>query len=113
MDCLFCKIVNKEINADIVYDDPDILGFTDVNPQAPTHVLFIPKKHISTINDISESEQHIAGKLIIAAQQYARKISVAENGYRVVMNCNSDAGQTVYHIHLHFLAGRQMQWPPG
>jgi len=113
MDCLFCKIVNKELNTNIIYEDQDVLGFNDINPQAPIHTLFIPKKHISTINDITETENQIAGKLVIAAQKYATEISVADNGFRLVMNCNSDGGQTVYHIHLHFLAGRQLHWPPG
>ncbi|MFV1983691.1 MAG: histidine triad nucleotide-binding protein [Thiohalomonadales bacterium] len=113
MDCLFCKIINKELNTNIIYEDQDVLGFNDINPQAPIHTLFIPKKHISTINDITETENQIAGKLVIAAQKYASEISVADNGFRLVMNCNSDGGQTVYHIHLHFLAGRQLHWPPG
>jgi histidine triad (HIT) family protein len=113
MECIFCKVVNNEINASIIYENQDILGFTDINPQAPNHILFIPKKHISTLNDISDDDTLLAGKLIIAAQQYAKKISADENGYRIVMNCNNDGGQTVYHIHLHFLAGRKMNWPPG
>ncbi|MFV2060192.1 MAG: histidine triad nucleotide-binding protein [Gammaproteobacteria bacterium] len=113
MACLFCKIINKEIPSDIIYEDQDILGFNDVNPQAPIHALFIPKKHISTVNDFSDTETLIAGKLIMAAQHYASNISVADNGYRLVMNCNNDGGQTVYHIHCHFLAGRQLHWPPG
>ncbi len=113
MNCLFCKIVNKKLNTDIVYEDQDVLGFVDINPQAPIHVLFIPKKHISTLNDLTEAETLLAGKLIIAAQKYASEISVAEKGYRLVMNCNENGGQTVYHIHCHFLAGRQLHWPPG
>jgi len=113
VDCLFCKIINKDLDANIVFEDNDILGFKDRNPQAPIHVLFIPKKHISTINDISDDDVQLAGKLIIAARKYAAEISVAENGYRLVMNCNNDGGQTVYHIHCHFLAGRHLNWPPG
>jgi histidine triad (HIT) family protein len=113
MDCLFCKIVNKEINSTIVYEDQDVLGFNDINPQAPIHTLFIPKKHVTTTNDLSENDALLAGKLIIAAKKYASEISVAENGYRLVINCNDDGGQTVYHIHCHFLAGRHLQWPPG
>ena len=108
MNCLFCKIVNKELNATIVYEDQDVLGFKDINPQAPTHVLFIPKKHIRTINELSDADILIAGKLIIATQKYASEISVADNGYRLVLNCNNDGGQTVYQIHCHFLAGRQL-----
>lgn len=113
MACLFCKIINKEISANIVYEDQNVLGFKDINPQAPIHILFIPKKHIPTINDISETEINMIGKLIFAAQTYAKEISVATNGYRLVMNCNNDGGQTVYHIHCHFFAGRQLHWPPG
>ncbi len=113
MDCLFCKIVNKELDANIVYEDQDILGFKDIAPQAPIHILFIPKKHIKTLNDLSDSDTLIAGKLIIAAKNYAKEITVAENGYRVIVNCNKDGGQTVYHIHLHLLADRQLHWPPG
>jgi len=113
MDCLFCKIVNKEIETKIVFQDDDILGFNDVSPQAPVHVLFIPKKHISTLNDFSDDDAIIAGKLILAARHYAAEIGVADDGYRLVMNCNNDGGQSVYHIHCHFLAGRQLQWPPG
>lgn len=110
---IFDKILNKEIPAEIVYEDEHVLGFKDINPQAPIHVLFIPKIRISTINDIKDNQAEITGKLFLAARDYAKQIGEDENGYRVVMNCNGNGGQEVYHIHLHFLAGRQMRWPPG
>ena len=112
-DCLFCKIVEKKIPADIVYESEDIIAFKDIEPKAPIHCLIIPKKHISTINDIDESNSNIIGLMYEAAAQLARTFYVDKDGYRVVMNCNSNGGQTVYHIHLHFLAGRQLSWPPG
>ena len=112
-DCLFCKIVEKKIPADIVYESEDIIAFKDIEPKAPIHCLIIPKKHISTINDINGSNSNIIGLMYEAAAQLARTLNVDKDGYRVVMNCNSNGGQTVYHIHLHFLAGRQLSWPPG
>ena len=112
-DCLFCKIVEKKIPADIVYESEDIIAFKDIEPKAPIHCLIIPKKHISTINDIDGSNSNIIGLMYDAAAQLARTLNVDKDGYRVVMNCNSNGGQTVYHIHLHFLAGRRFSWPPG
>jgi histidine triad (HIT) family protein len=112
-DCLFCKIVNNDIPASKVYEDDDVIGFNDINPQAPHHVLFIPKRHISTINDLEAQDAELVGKLYLAAKQHAGELGVAEDGYRVVMNCNQLSGQTVFHIHLHMLAGRAMHWPPG
>lgn len=113
MDCLFCKIINRDIPADIIYQDDHVLGFKDVNPQAPTHVLFIPKKHIATVNDLESSDAELIGKLYLAAKKIATDEGFAEDGYRLVMNCNAGAGQTVFHIHLHMLAGRSLSWPPG
>ena len=110
---IFDLILSKEIPADIVYEDDDVLGFNDVNPQAPIHVLFIPKVRIATLNDIDESNVDYLKKIHLAVKNYASQIGVAENGYRIVMNCNGDGGQTVFHIHMHFLAGRQLLWPPG
>ena len=112
-DCLFCKILDGEIPADIVYESETAIAFRDINPQAPTHVLIIPRKHIATINNIEEEDQAIVGSLYSAAREIAREEGYAESGYRAVMNCNEDAGQTVFHIHLHLLAGRPMGWPPG
>jgi len=113
MDCLFCKIINGDIPADIVYQDDDVLGFRDVSPQAPTHILFIPKKHISTVNDLEANDAELIGKLYLAAKHVANDKGFAEEGYRLTMNCNAGAGQTVFHIHLHVLAGRGFTWPPG
>jgi histidine triad (HIT) family protein len=112
-DCLFCKMVSGEIPPDIVYEDDDVLAFNDINPQAPTHILIIPKKHIATLNDADESDMAVLGKLNLVAAQLADKLGFAEAGYRVVMNCNAAGGQAVYHIHLHLLGGRSMSWPPG
>ena len=113
MDCLFCKIINGDIPADIVYQNDDVLGFKDVNPQAPTHILFIPKKHIATVNDLETNDAALIGKLYLAAKAVATDAGFADDGYRLVMNCNEGAGQTVFHIHLHMLAGRSLSWPPG
>ena len=112
-DCLFCKIVTGDIPASKVYEDEDVIGFNDINPQAPHHVLFIPKRHISTLNDLQDSDAELLGKLYLAAKQHAAELGVADAGYRTVMNCNALSGQTVFHIHLHMLAGRAMHWPPG
>ncbi|HEX5757328.1 MAG TPA: histidine triad nucleotide-binding protein [Arenimonas sp.] len=112
-DTLFAKIVRREIPADIVFEDDEVLAFRDISPQAPVHVLFIPKQSIATLNDVTSEQAPLLGKLILAAAAYAKREGFAENGYRVLMNCNGDGGQTVFHIHLHLLAGRAMQWPPG
>ena len=112
-DCLFCKMVSGEIKPDTVYEDEEILAFNDINPQAPMHVLVIPKKHIATLNDTEESDSRVLGTLSRVAASIAAKSGFAEEGYRVIMNCNQAGGQAVYHIHLHLLAGRQMTWPPG
>jgi len=112
-DTIFTKIINKEIPADILYEDDDVLAFKDVNPQAPIHFLVIPKTRIKTINDINEAQAALIGKLTLTAQKIAKQQGVAESGYRLVMNCNEDGGQTVNHIHLHVLAGRSLTWPPG
>ena len=112
-DCLFCKMVSGEIQPDTVYEDDDVLAFRDINPQAPTHVLIIPKIHIATINDLQPEHAELVGKLYLAAAKIAVMEGFADDGYRVVMNCNEQAGQTVFHIHLHLLGGRNMSWPPG
>jgi histidine triad (HIT) family protein len=112
-DCLFCKILAGEIPADIVYESESAIAFRDINPQAPTHVLVIPRKHIATINDLDEADCSLVGDLYLAAQQIAAQEGVAESGYRAVMNCNEGAGQSVFHIHLHVLGGRALTWPPG
>ncbi len=112
-DCLFCKMVSGEITPDTVYEDDDILAFKDINPQAPLHVLIIPKVHIATVNDLSDANAATVGRLFLTAKQIAADNGLTEPGYRLVMNCNADAGQTVFHIHLHLLGGRPMTWPPG
>ena len=112
-DCLFCKMVAGAIKPDIVYEDEDILAFRDVNPQAPVHILVIPKKHISTLNDLQEEDAYLMGKLLLTAKQVAKQENISEYGYRSLINCNAGAGQSVFHIHLHLLGGRSMGWPPG
>jgi len=112
-ETLFTQIVNREIPAEIVYESEDVLAFKDINPQAPVHILIIPKDPIPTINDLRDSHAELVGKLFLVAAKIATEEGVAEDGYRVVMNCNKAGGQMVYHIHLHLLAGRQMGWPPG
>lgn len=112
-DTLFAKIIRREIPADIVYEDDDLLAFRDIHPQAPVHVLFIPKRPFATLNDLGTDDAALVGKLVLAASRWAKAQGFADDGYRVVMNCNRDGGQTVFHIHLHLLAGRAMQWPPG
>ncbi|WP_417681557.1 histidine triad nucleotide-binding protein [Pseudidiomarina aquimaris] len=109
---IFDKIINREINADIVYEDDLSLAFKDINPQAPVHLLIIPKKPIATINDIEEDDRELVGHLFTVARKIAIQHGFAKDGYRVVMNCNEDGGQSVYHIHLHLLAGRTLGWPP-
>ncbi len=112
-DCIFCKITTGDIDADIVYQTDQVVAFRDLNPQAPTHVLIIPRRHIATINDISESDAELLGQLFVAAKEIAAQEGFSEPGYRVTMNCNAGAGQTVFHVHLHLLGGRQFTWPPG
>ncbi len=113
MSCLFCKIVRREIPASIVYEDDRVLAFSDINPQAPTHVLVIPKRHIDTLNDLTPDDDQIVGELARRAAAIAAERGIAASGYRTVFNTNRDAGQTVSHIHLHLLGGRSMDWPPG
>jgi len=110
-DCLFCKIRDGEISGNIAYEDDDVLAFHDVNPQAPTHILIIPKKHIATVNDVGDEDEPLMGKLFSVGKTIAAQQGVSD--YRLVVNCNEGAGQTVFHIHMHLLAGRSMTWPPG
>ena len=112
-NCIFCKIAAGEIDADILYRDERVVAFRDTNPQAPTHVLLIPRKHIATINDLEETDAGDVGRLYLAAQQVAKDEGIGQRGYRTVMNCMEGAGQSVFHIHLHLLGGRRMSWPPG
>jgi histidine triad (HIT) family protein len=113
MDCLFCQIGKKQIPSRIVYEDNDLLAFEDLHPQAPVHLLVIPKMHLATLNDLTSEHVALVGKLLLAARELARERGVEKEGYRVVINCNSGAGQTVFHLHAHLLGGRELGWPPG
>jgi histidine triad (HIT) family protein len=112
MDCLFCKIIAGEIPAKIIYQDEKVVAFDDINPQAPHHKM-VPRKHIATLNEVTEEDSALLGYMVQSATKLAKELKLAEKGYRVVFNCNSAGGQTVYHIHLHLLGGRSMTWPPG
>ncbi len=112
-DCLFCKILDGDIPADVIFESDNALAFRDINPQAPTHVLIIPREHIATINELDAGDEAVVGNLFLVAKQIAKREGIADAGYRVIMNCNAAAGQTVFHLHLHLLGGRQMGWPPG
>lgn len=113
MDCIFCKIINGEIPAEIIYEDKQVIAFDDLYPKAPVHKLIIPRKHIATINDIEETDKELIGHMFYVAKELATKFDIAESGYRTLMNCNAGGGQEVFHLHLHLLGGRQMSWPPG
>jgi histidine triad (HIT) family protein len=111
--CLFCKIIAGEIPGAIVYQDDRVVAFKDINPQAPTHVLVVPRRHIATLNDLGDGDDQLVGEMIRRGAAIATANGHADRGYRTVFNCNADAGQTVFHIHLHVLGGRPMTWPPG
>jgi histidine triad (HIT) family protein len=113
MSCLFCRIIAREIPASIVFEDDRMIAFNDINPQAPTHVLIVPKRHIETLNALEPGDDQLVGELARRAAAIARERGFSERGYRVVFNTNREAGQTVFHIHLHLLGGRPMTWPPG
>ena len=108
-DCIFCKIVNKEIPADIVFEDDEMIAFNDISPQAPIHVLVVPKAHISTVNDLDEDHVGLVGRLVLRAQALAEARGIDQDGFRLILNCNAEGGQTVFHIHLHLLGGRQLR----
>ena len=110
-DCLFCKMANGDIRPDVVFENEEILAFRDINPQAPFHVLLIPKRHLSNLNALQDAQ--LGGRLLQTAARIAAAAGYAESGYRTVINCNDDGGQTVHHLHLHLLAGRALHWPPG
>jgi len=112
-DCLFCRIASGDLEAQIVLENDRVVAFRDINPQAPTHVLIIPRKHVSTLNDLSADDVEDIGAMVLAAKEIAQADGVADDGYRVTMNCNAHAGQSVFHVHLHLLGGRRMEWPPG
>jgi histidine triad (HIT) family protein len=112
-DCIFCKIVNKKIPTDTVLEDKKILAFRDINPQAPVHILIIPKEHYPSLNEIPDDQKELLGWILLKARQIAKKMGIAEKGYRIVLNTGRDSGQDVHHIHFHLLGGRRMTWPPG
>ena len=112
-DCLFCRIIDGDLPADIVYENDSLVAFRDINPIAPTHILLIPRRHITTMNDLQDGDASLVGELFLAAARLAAEEGLAEDGYRVVMNCKEAAGQSVFHIHLHLMGGRTMTWPPG
>ncbi len=112
-DCIFCKIVNKEIPAKIVLEDEEVVAFHDINPQAPVHILIIPKEHFSSLNEIPENKMDLLSRILLQARQIAKNMGIAEKGYRIVLNTARDSGQDVFHIHFHLLGGRRMTWPPG
>jgi histidine triad (HIT) family protein len=112
-NCLFCRIVARDIPANIIYEDDALLAFRDINPQAPLHALIVPRRHVPTLNDLHPEDDALVGTMFRAAAALAKEHGYAERGYRTVFNCNRDAGQTVFHIHLHLLAGRGLSWPPG
>ena len=112
-DCLFCKMVSGAIQPDVVYETGDVLAFRDLNPQAPTHILVIPRKHISTLAAADAEDEGLLGHLLLVGARLAREQGLVERGFRTVINTNADAGQTVFHIHVHIIGGRRMRWPPG
>lgn len=112
-DCLFCGIAAKTVPAQLAYDDAEFAAFHDIRPQAPVHLVVIPKRHIARVSDLTVADAALAGRLLVIANQLARRLEVAESGYRLVINCNAHGGQTVYHLHAHLLGGRPMRWPPG
>ncbi len=113
MDCLFCKIINGEIPSSKVYEDDKVYAFRDIEPQAPVHILIIPKEHITSANELTEENASVVGHIFAVAARIAKEEGIAEGGYRIVNNCGEDGGQTVKHLHFHMLGGRSLQWPPG
>lgn len=113
MDCLFCKIVKGEVPAKIIYRDDHIMAFEDINPQAPHHKIIIPQKHIATLNDLHDEDHGLMGHMVQSAAMLAKQFDIAEKGYRLVINCNANGGQTIFHVHVHLLGGRYLGWPPG
>ena len=112
-NCLFCRIIAREIPSPLIYEGEHVVAFNDINPQAPLHALIVPRRHIGTLNDLQASDDQLIGSMFRAASDLATQHGYADRGYRTVFNCNADAGQTVFHIHLHLLAGRALHWPPG
>jgi histidine triad (HIT) family protein len=113
LDCIFCRIASHEIAATIVYEDEQVIAFEDIDPQAPVHILIVPKKHIRSLSDIKETERELLDQIMLTAKHVATLLHIENSGFRVVLNTNIDGGQTVYHLHAHLLGGRKMNWPPG
>jgi histidine triad (HIT) family protein len=113
MSCLFCRIAAGELPAKLIYEDDALVAFHDITPQAPVHVLIVPRRHIATLNELTAEDDELVGKMLRRAAVIARDLGIAPRGYRTVFNCNREAGQTVFHLHLHVLGGRPMRWPPG
>ncbi len=113
MDCLFCNIASGKIPAKLIHEDDQVVAFDDINPQASVHKIIIPRKHIATLNEIQTEDNNLIGHMVQTAATLAKQLQIADNGYRLVMNCNAGGGQTVFHIHIHLLGGRHMTWPPG
>lgn len=111
--CLFCQIVSRQVPGKIVYEDDDVLAFSDIRPVAPTHALVIPKRHIASLNDLEPSDAELVGKMVLVAKKIAKEAGLADEGWRLVVNTGPHAGQSVFHIHAHVLGGREMGWPPG
>ncbi len=112
-ECLFCRIVEGNLPASIVFQDERLIAFEDINPQAPTHLLIVPRRHVATLNELTAEDDGLVGEMIRRAAAIAKDRGIAEGGFRTVFNCNAGAGQTVFHIHLHLLGGRPLEWPPG
>jgi len=112
-DCLFCKVVAGQVPATLVFQNDHVVAFKDLTPRAPTHVLIVPRRHIATLNELSPEDDPLVGEMVRAAAAIAKEQGLSERGYRTVFNCNAEAGQTVFHLHLHLLGGRPMTWPPG
>jgi len=112
-DCLFCRLINKEIPSKLVYEDEKVLAFEDIKPQAPVHILIIPKKHLASLKEADENDQNLLGYLLLTARKIAQDKGLADSGFRLVINSGPDSGQEVYHLHVHLLAGRRFGWPPG
>ena len=112
-DCVFCKIADGEIPSSVIYRDEEMVAFRDIRPEAPTHVLLVPRRHLATLNDASPEDAALLGRLIVRARDLAKREKLSDKGYRLVVNCGPMAGQTVYHLHLHLLGGRHLGWPPG
>jgi len=113
MDCIFCQIVNGSLPAKIIFEDDKVVAFDDIHPKAPLHKIIIPRKHIATLNDLTEEDANLVGHMFLVAKKIASDLGIAEPGYRTLINCNAGGGQVVYHLHMHLMGGRAMKWPPG